>query len=474
MPKLTFRGHLLISHILPILLLVPLVGLALIYLLETRVILPSLASAMIGQGLLVQQLTAHEPGLWTSSTVAQAFLDSIDFQRPSRIGLLTPEHILLATSRPDDRVLIGKKIPNLPNTNQLADQWWALTPGTLPGVQILDTLIPVKQADGKIIGLVRIYRRTTDIQQNFTNMRLLVLGVLMVGLLITGAIAVFLSESISRPLKIFTQAITESPLEGPAWRLPQDGDSEFKDLANAYNRLQERRQELEETRQEMLAGVIHEIGRPLGSLNTALHALQAGAINDAALRNDLMKGMSERIDRMGRLLEDLALTYRGLEPQEMHFRSVQINEWLESLIPIWIETARQKQQTWETVLPDNLPIVQTDPDRLAQALDNLVSNAIKFTPSGGKISLMVSLSFEENKVRFQVTDTGIGIPVEDQHHLFVPFYRSIQPSWKAPGLGLGLSIAKSLVESLGGQIALNSNAGQGSIFTISLPILTAI
>jgi signal transduction histidine kinase len=192
-------------------------------------------------------------------------------------------------------------------------------------------------------------------------------------------------------------------------------------------------------------------------------------MNDVPLRTDLMKGMSERIDRMGRLLEDLALTYRGLEPQEIHFRSVQVNEWLESLLPIWVEIARQKQQTWETILPDDLPIIQTDPDRLTQALDNLVSNAIKFTPNGGAIKLTVNL--DENKIQFQVTDTGIGIPLEDQHHLFAPFYRSIQPSWKAPGLGLGLSIAKSLTESLGGELSLTSNAGQGSVFVISLPIL---
>ncbi len=471
--KLTFRGHLLISHILPILLLVPLVGLALIYLLETRVILPSLASAMISQGLLVEQLTREKPNLWSSSETAQALLDSMDFQRPSRIGLLTPDHILLATSRPYDRILIGKKIPNLPSDEEFTgDQWWAIASGSMPEVQILDTLIKVKQADGQIIGLIRIYRRTTDIQQNFMNMRLLVLGVLMVGLLITSLIAAFLSESISRPLKLFTQTITESPLEGQAQLLPQDGDSEFKDLANAYNRLQERRQELEATRQQMLAGVIHEIGRPLGSLNTALYALQAGAINDKLLRTDLMKGMAERIDRMGRLLEDLALTYQGLGPQEIDFKSVQVNEWLESLIPIWIETARQKQQIWEAILPDEIPIIQADPDRLAQALDNLISNAIKFTPDGGKVTLIVSLG--ESEIKFQVIDSGIGIPVEDQHHLFVPFYRSIQPSWKAPGLGLGLSIAKSLVESMGGQISLMSNAGLGSTFTISLPILLEV
>jgi signal transduction histidine kinase len=97
-----------------------------------------------------------------------------------------------------------------------------------------------------------------------------------------------------------------------------------------------------------------------------------------------------------------------------------------------------------------------------------VSNAIKFTPSGGKVKLTVGL--EDAKIYFQISDTGIGIPLADQSHLFVPFYRSIQPSWKAPGLGLGLSIAKTITESLGGQISLTSALGKGSTFTITLPI----
>ena len=439
------------------------------YLLETRLILPSLASAMIGQGLLVERLTRNRPEIWSSSAKAQSFLDELDFQRPSRIGLLTPDHILLATSRPDDRTLIGHAITNLPTPDDPSeDQWWDITSGTTVGEQVMDTVIAVKKTDGEIVGLIRIYRRTRDIQQNFMGMRWLVVGVSLGGMLITSMIAVFLSASVSRPLKIFTQTIASSPLEGKAQLLPENGDKEFVELSNAYNRLQERRQELEATRQEMLAGVIHEMGRPLGSLRTALHALQVGAVNNSALRHDLLKGMSERIDRMGRLLEDLAMTYRGLEPQELHFKSVQVNELLESLTPIWIETANQKEQDWGVSLPDDLPIIQTDPDRLAQALDNLVSNAIKFTPTGGKIDLIIYM--EDNKILFQISDNGIGIPAEDQHHLFVPFYRSVQPSWKAPGLGLGLSIAKSITESLGGHIDLVSDPGTGSTFTLWIPI----
>jgi two-component system sensor histidine kinase BaeS len=466
--KLTFRSRLLITHILPVALLVPLVGLALIYLLETRLILPTLANEMIDQGMLVKRLTLDRPNLWNSPSAAQGLLDSIDFRRPTSIGLLTPVHVLLATSRLDDRLLVGKTIPNIPDVKTLGDSWWSITSGDLPGEQILDVVVPVKQPGGETAGLVRIYRRITDIERSFSTMRYLILGVLLMGLLITGGIAVFLSESISRPLRAFTRTIENSPLEGQTPRMPEDHDSELFYLSQAYNRLQDRRLELEESRQQMLANLIHEIGRPLGSLRTALHALQAGAVEDQDLRFDLMKGMSERIDRMGRLLEDLALTYHSLEPQEIQTQSVQINEWLESLIPIWAESARQKRLGWEQSVPDDLPIIQTDPDRLAQALGNLVNNAIKFTPQGGRITLEVLE--EDDRVIFRVVDTGIGISSEDQQHLFKPFFRGIQPSWKAPGLGLGLSITGSIIESLGGKITLNSQPGQGSTFSITIRV----
>jgi signal transduction histidine kinase len=233
----------------------------------------------------------------------------------------------------------------------------------------------------------------------------------------------------------------------------------------------ENRQDQISIPQQVLANLIHEIGRPLGSLRTALHALQTGAMNDPDLRNELLRGMAERVTRIGRLLDDLALTTRGLEPQEIEFKSIPINPWLDSLVPLWAESAYQKKITWQVQIPGNLPILETDPDRLAQALGNLVNNAIKFTPVGGQVTLSVHQL--EDKIQFSVSDSGIGISPEDQQNLFVPFFRSDQVSWKAPGLGLGLSITKTITESLGGEISLTSALDQGSTFTITLPVQKA-
>ena len=237
--KLSFRMRLLLSHIFPVLILVPLVGLALIYFLETRLILPTLANEMMGQGMLLERLLRDMPEVWESPAVAQTLLDSVDFREPSRTGLLTPQKVLLATSRPDDLPLVGQTIQNLPDDDVLLKTWWDVTPGDTSDEQILDVIIPVKQNTGQVVGFIRIYRRITDIDQKFSNMRLLILGVLLGGLLITVAVAIFLSESINRTLKIFSRTIAESPLEGKAVRLPEDKNSEFTELSHVYNRLQE-------------------------------------------------------------------------------------------------------------------------------------------------------------------------------------------------------------------------------------------
>lgn len=466
--QLSFRTRLLLTQILPVVILVSLIGFVLTYLVESRVIIPTLANEMVDQGLLVARLAEDHPTIWDSNSEAQKLLDSTLFQRPTRIGLLSPEHILLATSRPDDLSLVGTVIGNLPETVTLKEPWWSVSSMGKTSEKILDVVIPVRQSDGKLLGLVRMYRRMADVEQGISKMRLLILGVVLASSLLSGITAFLLLKSITKPLNQYSQAIMTTPLEGPVDFIPEDPNNEFSKLAHAYNQLQQRRMELENTRQQMLANLIHEMGRPLGSLRTALHALQTGAIEDISLRIELMNGMSERIDRMGRLLDDLALIYRKLEPYEIHPKPIIIQDWLQTLIPLWIENARQKLINWETLLPiENVQIV-TDPERLAQVLSNLVNNAIKFTPDGGKVTLRV-ISIEE-KIQFNIQDTGIGIPQEDQQHLFTPFYRSIQPSWKAPGLGLGLSIARSIVESLGGEISLVNSTDQGSTFIVTLPI----
>ncbi len=466
--KLNLRSRLLAGHILPVLILIPLVGLALIYLLETRVFIPALANEMIDQGLLIGRLAVDTPQVWIDPPAAQAFLGSLPIQRPSAVELLSPSNMILAASRSVDRTLIGSTVKNLPPKTADYSPSWGVTPGDLPNEQILNVVITVVTQDGHVIGLLRIFREMTDIESGLANLRVLILLVLLAGLAISSIIAILLSESVSRPLKRLAEALSNAPIEGTALPLSESGLEEVQAITHAYNRVQERRQELEENRMRMVANVVHEIGRPLGSLRAALHALLAGAAENPELRTSMLNGMTERMTHMGHLLEDLSLAYRGLTQREIELKPVDVKEWLGQLEPLWQQSANDKNQEWQVEIKDELPELVTDPGRLSQALGNLVDNAIKFTPVGGKVSLTVQADSEA--VQFQVKDTGPGIPESEQAHLFTPFYRSVSPGWKAPGLGLGLSIARSIVESLGGEIKLVSRPGEGSTFTLRVPV----
>jgi signal transduction histidine kinase len=461
------RRRLLLAQLIPILILLPLLGLGLTWVLEHRVLYPTLANEMIDQGYLVARLSQDQPEIWNSSTTAQQLLDSTCFQRPTRIGLLRPDHTLLATSRPEDLGLVGTVLPNLPANDSLGASWWTITSANASNEKILEVLLPVKDTHGELQGVIRMYRRVADIQGELANMLWIILAAVLFSALVIFFLSLLITRSITRPLKEFSHKIASTPLEGPTELFPENSSSELAELTHAYNQLQKRRMDLENMRQQMLANLIHEMGRPLGSLRTAVHALQTGAAQDPTLSTELLTGMTERIDRMGRLLDDLALIYRKLEPYEIIYRSIDVREWLQSLTPLWAENARTQGLTFESTLPVNSIQFTSDPERLAQVLSNLVSNAIKFTPLGGKVSLLARIS--DDQLQIEISDTGVGISPENQQHLFVPFYRVVHPSWKAPGLGLGLTISKAIIESLGGKIAVTSAPGQGSTFTVTLP-----
>ena len=148
-------------------------------------------------------------------------------------------------------------------------------------------------------------------------------------------------------------------------------------------RLQARRAELEEARPLLLRSIVHEFGRLIGALQAALHALQAGAAEDPRLRGELLQGMSQVAGDLTRLLDDLAQTYRQTrEPLSLRAQPLDPGSWLRARIPLWAGMAREQGLRWEDAVPSELPSIVADPDRLAQALDNLVDNAVKFTPPG--------------------------------------------------------------------------------------------
>jgi signal transduction histidine kinase len=153
---------------------------------------------------------------------------------------------------------------------------------------------------------------------------------------------------------------------------------------------------------------------------------------------------------------------------ELDRRTIALGEWLAHTLGPWREAALAKGLQWQATVPSSLPVLKADPDRLGQVLGNLLSNALKYTHSGGTVS--VDAGIKEGMAWIRVGDTGPGIAPEEQGRIFDPFYRS-QPGRRFPqGMGLGLSIARDVVLAHGGRLDLDSAPGLGSRFTVYLPL----
>ena len=465
----TLRSRLILSHILPLLVVVPLMGIALIYLLEELVLLPNLTAELKQQAALIVDLAEPQPSLWMDAAQAQAFVERVAARFTARLMLLDRAGNILASSDAADVDRVGQRLDQ-PDLARALSGEIAARQNYSSHLQsdIADVLLPVVGADRQMNGVVRLSYQLTSVYEQFAALRWLVVGVLIVGLLLGAGAGWSLALNLQHPIEQITDAVDGLAREQASAPLPEPQPEEFARLVRAFNSLAERLHSLEEARHQLLANMVHELGRPLGALQSGVEALRRGADEDPALRHELLTGMDAEIHRLRRLLDDLSRHYdRALGPLELKRGSIELKGWLTLVLIPWHKAAEHKGLRWVVTLPiDPLPI-EIDPDRLAQAVGNLISNAIKYTPTGGAVSIAVTS--DPVMAFIHVTDTGPGISPDDQAHLFEPFYRGQTARRFPQGMGLGLTIARDLVAAHGGRLDVTSTLGDGSHFTIGLP-----
>ena len=249
---------------------------------------------------------------------------------------------------------------------------------------------------------------------------------------------------------------------------------EIDALYRAVNTLVERLHTLEDARRRLLANLVHELGRPLGSLLAAVDALRHGADADPALRDELLTGMADQIARMQPLLEDLTQLHgQLLGSLELKREPTPLSQWLPEVMALWRQAAGEKGIVWRADIPLDLPLVPIDRDQMSRALGNLFSNAVKYTPEGGTILVEAGVTGwrkdEQASCWIRISDTGPGIPAAEQATIFEPFQRGQAQRRFPQGMGLGLSIARDIVVAHGGSIDLESVSGEGSRFTVTIP-----
>lgn len=466
----TLRGRFILSHILPLLIVIPLMGIATIYLIETQILAPSLLSELRGNALMLSRLASHDKEIWQDPAYAQQLLAQGSFRVDGRLMLMDENGILLASSDPADANLIGTQVEHPSYDTAREDEIVTeLRSSRLLGDDIADALAPVFSPSGELLGFVRLSFQYSSFIQQLYQLRYLLTGILFVALIMGAGLGVALAINVSAPVERVTKAVYSLANGERSEVLPEMGADETRRLSRAVNVLFERLHSLESARKRLLANLVHEIGRPLGALRMGIEALSRGANRDPKFYQELLEGMDLETARLQRLLEDLShLHDQALGVLELDRENLDLHVWLSEALKPWQQAAVKKRLHWELKFPNSLPQLQADPLRLDQVIGNLVSNAIKFTPGGGTVR--VEAGSKDDWIWVRVSDTGPGIPRELQAKMFEPFVRGGQGKRFPQGMGLGLSIARELVEAHGGRLELESDAGLGSKFTVWLPL----
>lgn len=226
--------------------------------------------------------------------------------------------------------------------------------------------------------------------------------------------------------------------------------------------------ELDQLKSELIATVSHDLKQPLSIMHGYLDLmLMVGNFNEQT--TNYANRMARAIANMRSLIDDLLDIAKIESGVKLNFETVSLGEILEETVENLRQAATAKQMHLEFETPNNLPKIMADRARLHQIFNNLISNAIKYTPQEGHVA--ITTEQHEGEIRITVKDTGLGISPEDQAHIFDRFYRVRRPENDSiEGTGLGLAIVKSLVEAHKGQISVDSLLGVGSTFFVNLPI----
>jgi len=246
---------------------------------------------------------------------------------------------------------------------------------------------------------------------------------------------------------------------------PQGAVLTFRDVTE--------RRRLEQVRRDFVANASHELRTPLTSIRGFVEALEDGAMNDPPTAQRFLGKIRTHAGRMGTLVEDL-LALSRIESGEgpAHFEDVHPAEIAEEVVASFSDQAQGKATTL-VARDDGAPGVVSDEDRLRRILENLVDNALKYTPEGGHVEVK-SLPADAGGAVIEVSDDGPGIASEHLHRIFERFYRVDKArSRELGGTGLGLAIVRHLAESIGVTVAVASEPGKGTTFSVSIPARAA-
>ena len=335
----------------------------------------------------------------------------------------------------------------------------------------IEVTSPIVERGGEeVLGVMLASVSTDNIET--TKQVLYTHGGVIVGIamILLAMLSVFLADRMVRPIHKITGAI-ENVTEGYSDDvLHVDTFTETRQLSEAFNKMLGRLKILDESREEFVSNVSHELKTPMTSMKVLADSLLEQDNVPVEMYQEFMKDIAKEIDRENQIITDLlSLVKMDRSGQTMNIRTMNINDLLEQILKRLKPIAEKKnvEMVMETFRPVNAEIDET---KFTLAVSNLVENAIKYNHENGWVH--VSLNADHKYFYVKVEDSGIGIPEQDQAHIFERFYRVDKShSREIGGTGLGLAIARNAVLVHRGSIKVYSNEGEGTTFTVRIPLI---
>ena len=226
--------------------------------------------------------------------------------------------------------------------------------------------------------------------------------------------------------------------------------------------------ELDNLKNEFITTVSHDIRSPLTSIMGYVNLIErSGEVNEQ--QSEFIEHVKQSADSITELINDLLDLGRVEGTVEENIQPLSISPIIQETVEAYKNQINDRKQVVSVLAPEDLPLINGNSLQIRQMMDNLLGNAIKYTPVGGLIS--VSAEQEDGQVIIQVSDSGPGIPVEEHAKIFQKFYRSKNVDKSVPGTGLGLAITKTIVDNHHGRVWVNSHIGSGSTFVVMLPAI---
>lgn len=342
-----------------------------------------------------------------------------------------------------------------------------------------DLFLPVQRltvlSEGRTVGVIQyddIGDTTTISQPQWSQISSDVNSWLIWCGLVAGIVGIvsvsFILKKTLRPVKDLTYAAKRLGEGDLSVRVPESGNNEIGFLGNTFNVMAQRLEDAEMQRRNLMADVAHELRTPLFNIQGRLEAINDGVFEPDV---DTINTIYHQVEHLTELVEDVrTLALAESRTLKLDIKLQSMEEVLKHCVNSFRSQAETKGILLTTSIDLDIPEIPIDRTRISQVIDNLLQNAISYTPPGGEIAVTLKKT-EEKRISISVKDTGPGISEENLPFVFERFYRSNQAQvTNTEGSGLGLTIAKELVEAHGGTIYAENNINIGSNFTFSLPV----